>query len=103
MKQPGKHLAIIWKAVILFTLMEGKSFGYTANKVAFEFLDNGQYRVIINYTVPELKEFREAQVDFKLKKEAEDFYWSLVRGADFFPSSPRNIRFVAPPTAPDPW
>ena len=76
---------------------------YTANKVGFEFLQNGRYRVTVNYTVPELKEFRESYVLFNKKKEAEGFYWKLVRGADFYPEDPKLVRFVPPKSQPTPW
>ncbi|MFY7928905.1 MAG: hypothetical protein ACOVS5_08530 [Oligoflexus sp.] len=76
---------------------------YTANKVWFEFLDDGRYRVTVNYTIPALKEYREAYVIFRKKKEAEAFYWKLVRGADFYPEIPGQIRYIPPKTGPEPW
>jgi hypothetical protein len=76
---------------------------YTANKVWFEFRRDGHFRVHVGYTVPELKEYRESYVDFARKKEAERFYWDLVRGADFFPSHPESRRFVQPVAQPEPW
>ena len=76
---------------------------YTANKVMFEFLQGGGYRVTVQYTVPELKEFRESYVLFTKKKAAESFYWKLVRGADFYPDDPQLIRYVPPKTKPTPW
>ncbi len=76
---------------------------FTANKVWFEFQPNGGYKVIVNYTVPELKEFREAYVVFYNKKSAEKFYWSLVRGADFYPAEPYKLEYQAPKLRPDPW
>lgn len=75
---------------------------YTANKVWFEFTSYG-YRVYVNYTIPALKEFREAYVDFKVKKDAEKFYWALIRGADFTLPDSKTVRFVNNPTAPSPW
>ncbi len=84
-------------------LWNASAYAYTANKVAFEFLQNGQYRVTVNYTVPELKEFRESYVIFSRKKEAESFYWKLVRGADFYPDDPKLVRFIPPKTKPTPW
>lgn len=93
--------------VVLLGLILGfwsaSAHAYTANKVAFEFLQNGQYRVTVNYTVPELKEFRESYVLFNRKKEAESFYWKLVRGADFYPDDPKLVRFIPPKTKPTPW
>jgi hypothetical protein len=76
---------------------------YTANKVWFEFRPTGRYRVYVNYTVPELKEFREAWSEFATKQEAERFYWDLVRGADFYLPDPKARRFTAQPPAPQPW
>ena len=81
----------------------GTAEAYTANKVWFEFRPDGRYRVYVNYTVPELKEFREAWVDFTKKKEAERFYFDLIRGADFYPPDPKARRFVNPVMKPDPW
>jgi len=89
--------------VLMLGLWSVNAEGYTANKVAFEFLQNGQYRVTVNYTVPELKEFRESYVLFNRKKEAESFYWKLVRGADFYPDDPKLVRFIPPKTKPTPW
>ncbi|MBF0442468.1 MAG: hypothetical protein HQK54_11230 [Oligoflexales bacterium] len=76
---------------------------YTANKVWFEFLENGYFRVYFNYTIPELKEFRESYVDFKDQKKAEKFYWTLVRGGEFFPPNPDRVAFPVLPQKPDPW
>lgn len=84
-------------------LFSANAEAYTANKVAFEFMQNGSYRVMVNYTVPELKEFRESYVIFKKKKEAESFYWKLVKGADFYPDDPKLTRFIPPKTEPAPW
>lgn len=85
------------------SISPGLAHAYTANKVWFEFRPDSIFRVYVNYTVPELKEFRESYVDFRKKKEAETFYFELIRGADFFPDQPRNNRFVAPKLAPEPW
>lgn len=76
---------------------------YSANKVWFEFRPSGIYRVYVNYTVPELKQYRESYVEFRKKKDAERFYWDLVRGADFYPPDPTARRFATPPMKPDPW
>lgn len=76
---------------------------FTANKVWFEFRPNGNYRVYVNYTIPALKEFREAYVDFTKKKEAEAYYWDLVKGADFYLPDSKNRQFVEPPTESEPW
>ncbi len=86
---------LLWKNETLWA--------YSANKVAFEFLDTGRYRVTVSYTVPALKEFRESYVIFKKKKDAEKFYWALIRGADFYPENPELLRFVEPKREPEPW
>ncbi len=86
-----------------FLAAAGTARAYSANKVWFEFRPTGIFRVYVNYTVPELKEYRESYVEFKKKKDAERFYWDLVRGADFFPPDPAARRFAAPPMTPDPW
>jgi len=76
---------------------------YTANKVWFEFRPEGTFRVRVVYTVPELKEFREAFVEFTSKKKAEAYYWALLRGADFYHPNPEGIEFVTQPIEPQPW
>ena len=76
---------------------------YTANKVWFEFLANGRYRVNVSYTVPEIKELRESHVEFLKKSEAESLYWDLVKGADFFPPRASERRFSQQPLTPEPW
>ncbi len=81
----------------------GEASAYTANKVWFTFLPTGIYRVYVNYTIPELKEFRESYVEFTKKKEAEKFYFDLVRGADFYPPEPKSHRFFNQAMKPDPW
>jgi len=92
-----------WSLLLSLGLPSVSSEAYTANKVAFEFLQNGRYRVTVNYTVPELKEFRESYVIFKKKKEAESFYWKLIQGADFYPEDPQLVRFIPPKSQPTPW
>ena len=87
----------------MFLMTETEAFAYTASKVWFEFLQSGKYRVTVTYTVPALKEFRESYIEFSKKSTAEKYYWDLVRGAEFFPSDPANLRFVKAPSAPDPW
>jgi hypothetical protein len=90
---------------VVFTLVltAGEAAAYTANKIWFETRPEGIYRVHVNYTVPELKEFREAYVEFTRKKDAERYYWDLVKGADFYPPDPKARRFVSEPLQPDPW
>lgn len=89
--------------IFLFFITSKGAYSYTANKVWFEFLEDGRYKVIVNYTVPEIKEFRESYVIFNKKREAESYFWSLVRGADFYPSQPYVARFEKPKLRPDPW
>lgn len=76
---------------------------YTANQVSFEFRPNGIYRVYLYYTVPALKEFREAAVEFTSRKKAEKFYFEVLRGADFFIDDKGKTQFVNDPLAPSPW
>jgi len=76
---------------------------YTANKVWFEFLPTGKYRVHVSYTIPELKEFRESYVEFRKKTEAEAYYWDLLRGVDFYLPLATDRRSLNPPMKPEPW
>jgi hypothetical protein len=76
---------------------------YTANQVTFQFLDNGRFRVNLYYTVPALKEFREAYVEFEERKKAEAFYFDVLRGADFYLEDEPETKFVNEPLAPSPW
>jgi len=76
---------------------------YTANKVWMEFRPNGRYRVYVNYTIPALKEYREAYVEFSKKKAAEKFYFNLVRGADFYFPDASSHRFENSSKKPEPW
>lgn len=84
-------------------ILSTEAWSYSANRVWFEFRPGGIYRVYVNYTVPELKEFRESYVEFRTKKAAERFYYDLLRGADFYPPAPEALRFTPPPQRPDPW
>jgi len=103
-KEEGKSLRNRFLAFIVSLLLwAGPVLGHSANMVWFEFMDDGRYKVVIGYTVPELKEFRESYVIFRSKSEAESFYWDLVQGADFYPSHPQSIRFSAPKHKPTPW
>jgi hypothetical protein len=95
-------LKLIW--LVGWTLVSSeRAFAFTANKVWFEFRPGSIYRVYVNYTVPELKEFREAYTEFRSKKEAEKFYWDVVRGADFYLPRPDERRFQTDPPRPEPW
>lgn len=75
----------------------------TANQVAFEFRPNGKYRIYLYYTVPALKEFREAYIEFISRKKAEKFYFDVLRGADFYLEDPEQVTFVNKPLEPQPW
>ena len=98
-----RHLLFITIFTFLFAPYWPKALAHTANKIWFEFRDDGRYRVYVNYTVPELKEFREAYVDFKNRRKAEAYYWHLVRGGDFHRGTPDTTHFHTPPVGPDPW
>ncbi|MFK7873522.1 MAG: hypothetical protein AB8C84_10240 [Oligoflexales bacterium] len=87
---------------IFFVSSNSVSASYTANRVWFEYHD-GFYRVIVHYTVPELKELREATFDVVDKRKAEVFYFSLLRGAHFQLSSPDPIGFRSQEKKADPW
>ncbi len=101
----GLMFSKLFKSLITLALISASSaaMSYTANKVWFEFRPNGLNRVHVVYTVPELQEFRESFVEFTNRKEAEVFYWSLMRGADFYPPDPKAIEFVSQPVEPEPW
>lgn len=92
----------LWLVIVL-AFFAPKAAAYTANKVWFEFRPQGGYRVFVNYTVPEIKERREAYVQFLRKSEAEKFYWDMIRGADFYPPNPKARRFLQPSKQPSPW
>jgi len=97
-------LAALAALAISLGLAASEAAAYTASKVWFEFhAEKGFYRVFVNYTVPELKERREAYVEFRSKKEAEKYYWDLVKGADFYPPDPVSRKFVTQPAEPEPW
>ena len=76
---------------------------YTANKVWFEFHDHNIYRVYVNYTIPALKEFREAYVEFTNKKKAEVYYFDLLRGADFYLPDVESRKFIGQPLPAESW
>lgn len=74
----------------------------TANRVWFEF-HPGFYRVYVEYTVPGIRQLRNAVAEFTSKKKAEAFYFKILRGGDFVLVDPTRITFPAPHSAPDPW
>ena len=77
--------------------------GFSANQVFYEKRANGRVRVIVSYTIPSLREYREAFVEFNSEREAGDAYWNLVRGADFFIKNAQTIAFSKPQLKPEPW
>lgn len=93
------------KFFIIWTLtLSASAFALQASTVFFEFLPGqGIYRVRSIYTIPELKEKREVRAEFRSKKEAEQFYWNLVKGGDFKLGDPKSVEFVNPPLKADPW
>lgn len=98
----GKNFIVFSLLMFVLNFSEG-ALAYTANKVWFEFRPNGRYRVVVNYTIPALKEFRESYVEFTSKKEADGFYWAMVRGADFYPPAAEKFRYIQAPAQPSPW
>lgn len=97
------NILMITLIIYLYISYIPLAMAYTANKVWMEIRHNNKYRVYINYTIPALKEMREAYVDFDNKKEAEKFYFDLIKGADFFPSDYKNTKYINQTSAPDPW
>jgi hypothetical protein len=89
-------IAIVW-------LLSSAAQALRANKVWMEFRTNGRYRVFVNYTVPELRSFREVYVDFSKKQEAEKFYFDVLRGAEFSVPDAKARSFTQSPTEPEPW
>ncbi len=94
------------KAYLLLTgmllFLSTSAFALTANKVHFE-IHPTFFRVKIQYTLPELKEFREVEYETTSYKKANAFYWKVVRGAEFEIGSPDQVRFINPTKTPDPW
>ena len=85
------------------TLTTQRGFSYTANQVSFEFLGNGSYRVNLYYTVPALREFREASIRFQNRRQAEKFYFDVVQGGDFYINSEGEVDFINSNLKPSPW
>lgn len=94
---------IIFLSVIGSYISAQKADAYTANHVKFEFRPDGLFRVLVTYTIPELKELRESMVEFTSRKEAEAFYWALVKGADFYHPDPKSLKFINKPKKFQPW
>ena len=91
------------KWLVVSLLWSSIGWSYTANQVSFEFRPNGIYRVHLYYTVPALKEFREATVEFTSRKKAEKYYFDVLRGAEFYIDGQARTEFVNEPLAPSPW
>lgn len=85
--------------------MESRAYGLAANKVWFKTLAPGRYRVYVNVTIPELKQFREYHVDFRSYRKASAFFWQAVKGADFYPPNQKKTRYSTSPkdNAYSPW
>ncbi len=98
-----KKGSLVLVLLLICSVFGGEAQAYTANKVWFMFKPKGGYRVYVNYTVPELKEYREARVEFTNKKAAETYYWNLIRGADFYLPDSESIRFTNKAMEPEPW
>lgn len=95
-----------WWLLVLFLVVAFEAlplFAYTANQVSFEFLANGAYRVNLYYTIPALREFREASIEFSERRQAEKFYFDVVRGGDFFINSRGEVEFNNGQLSPSPW
>ena len=98
-----KHTILLLLLLLLMLSWAPPAWSYTANQVSFEFRPNGIYRVYLYYTVPALKEFREATVEFTSRKKAEKYYYDVLRGAEFFLDDKAQTEFVNTPLAPSPW
>ncbi len=95
----SKILLLLW-----ILILDQRAWGLQASKVYFEYIPSlGVYRVRTLYTIPELKEKREMRAEFRAKKEAEEFYWKLVKGGDFSQGDPKSVKFLTQPAKADPW
>ena len=86
----------------LFFVQSSTLLAMSANHVWYEF-HPGFIRVLVDYTVPELRERREAYIELSDTKKAAQIFWNLVKGAEFFIETPDRIIFDNPPPQPDPW
>jgi hypothetical protein len=100
-KKQTTHLGFL--VFLSSILWSSSAWAYTANQVSFEFRPNGIFRVYLYYTVPAIKEYREATVEFVSRKKAEKFYYDVLRGADFYIDDKGKTEFVNAPLAPKPW
>lgn len=94
------HVMVV--LLLLHCFFSSPASALTANKVWFEF-HPFHYRVVVQYTLPALREKREAYADFYDKKKAESFYWKLIKGADFVLGSFGEPVFLPTPRDKDPW
>lgn len=91
-------------AIIIFScLWVSELYAFSANKVWMELRSNGRFRITVNYTIPELKEFREAWVEFSRKADADAYYFDLIRGADFYVPKAAARSFSTQSGSLDPW
>ena len=97
------RLGLLLPGLLTLNFLSTSAFGYTTSKAWVEVLPSGIYRVHVAYTVPELKEKRQAMVEFFDQKAANVYYLDLIRGADFTLPSPENRQFKAPKKIPRPW
>lgn len=103
---PARNSVFAWlsAACLAASLMVtggDRAYGLAANKVWFKILAPGRYRVYVNVTIPELKQYREYHVDFRSYRRASDFFWKVAKGADFYP--PRKNQFQDKPDGYSPW
>lgn len=75
----------------------------TADRVFFEVLVNKGYKVRIKYTIPALREKREAYRVFTNRDEAVQFFQTIRSGADFYLGHAGQIKFTPPKIKPNPW
>lgn len=76
---------------------------FTANKVGWKTKQNGLITLVIEYTIPDLKEKRLAEIDYASQKKASEVYGKLVQGADFYFKDAGKIVFQNPEPKPSPW
>jgi hypothetical protein len=87
---------ILKKFCFLFFILIGFSnpaFPFTADYVQIMRLDNGKYRVLIDYTNLTVGEYRQAFVDFDKKADAIKAFTDLAKGADFYLGKKNTIEF----------
>ena len=64
-------------------ICSSECYGYTANKVRLK-AEKYHYRIYVVYTDVELLKLKEAYIDFKNLKEAQECYQKLYSGGDFY-------------------